>query len=616
MHDFCHHPIFLQYFPFPLNFPSRKKHDTSMSAAIPFVVDRRVAYFHCDDFESVSIDIQTPHNPRRYAMTHELLNSLDLLKWTQRLRPRWLKAEELSKFHDDRYLTMLDHLSLPSSRRLLDEASLSHVARRHGFIGQSTVHKGAYEFSRGRASGSVGCAEVINTEQVKLAINWEGGSFRARRDQAIAGHLVNDVVLCLLSLCEHHKRILFINVGYEHADGVEEAFYSSNNVMCLSFHGGESSTRSVIDVGAQLSAAGDSAADSVTNPAAASAVSVVPAVVVVPAQQAIKMETVGHDQFQLNPAGVSFTRNASDPFTLNGSVAGGAAGKAGEAGGTGMAGGVGGAAGGAGGGEGGEAGEGATLVKNESGIIPVQQSASQIQAPTNANGKRPMQQQDVSEKRRRALDTVEMVESMYASTTNGTGRKNDFGIDGGLKCTKNVVLPNGLTDIQLNSIFGPVYDKVMQFYRPNVVVLQVNVSSVAGDRGASQWNLSSKGFNSIIKKVKSSAGSDVPILLLGTGGEHVTNAARTFAECTAAALGIQENSLPAQVPPSDRFAADYQAYGSGQLYVAPSNMENMTSEREMMEMTERACRSLDGPSIESDDDDDDYDDDEEDDDEE
>ena len=226
-----------------------------------------------------------------------------------------------------------------------------------------------------------------------------------------------------------------------------------------------------------------------------------------------------------------------------------------------------------------------------------------------------MQQQDVSEKRRRALDTVEMVESMYASTTNGTGRKTDFGVDGGLKCTKNVLLPNGLTDIQLNSIFGPVYDKVMQFYRPNVVVLQVNVSSVAGDRGASQWNLSSKGFNSIIKKVKSSAGSDVPILLLGTGGEHVTNAARTYAECTAAALGIQENSLPAQVPPSDRFAADYQAYGSGQLYVAPSNMENMISEREMMEMTERACRSLDGPSIESDDDDD-YDDDEEDDDEE
>ena len=166
-----------------------------------YCVSKRVAYFHCDDFALVSIDRATKLNPIRYSMTHELLQSLDFLKWTQRMRPRWLQTEELTKYHDDRYLRILEQLSLPNPSQLLNEAKLATATLRNGFVGESTVHSGAYEFARGRASGSVGCAEVINEEMASVAINWEGGMFRARRDHAIAGHFVNDVVLCLLALC-------------------------------------------------------------------------------------------------------------------------------------------------------------------------------------------------------------------------------------------------------------------------------------------------------------------------------------------------------------------------------------------------------------------------------
>jgi histone deacetylase 1/2 len=37
-------------------------------------------------------------------------------------------------------------------------------------------------------------------------------------------------------LLKHHHRVLYIDIDIHHGDGVEEAFYTSNRVMTVSFH--------------------------------------------------------------------------------------------------------------------------------------------------------------------------------------------------------------------------------------------------------------------------------------------------------------------------------------------------------------------------------------------
>lgn len=37
-------------------------------------------------------------------------------------------------------------------------------------------------------------------------------------------------------LIRHHQRVLYIDIDIHHGDGVEEAFYTTDRVMCVSFH--------------------------------------------------------------------------------------------------------------------------------------------------------------------------------------------------------------------------------------------------------------------------------------------------------------------------------------------------------------------------------------------
>lgn len=43
-------------------------------------------------------------------------------------------------------------------------------------------------------------------------------------------------MLAILELLKFYSRVLYIDIDIHHGDGVEEAFYSTDRVMCVSFH--------------------------------------------------------------------------------------------------------------------------------------------------------------------------------------------------------------------------------------------------------------------------------------------------------------------------------------------------------------------------------------------
>ena len=114
-------------------------------------------------------------------------------------------------------------------------------------------------------------ADKLNNGLADIAINWSGGLHHAKKCEASGFCYVNDIVLSILELlkcarvacaalrgpcppliravgrrlrangvglptCRVHQRVLYIDIDVHHGDGVEEAFYTTDRVMTVSFH--------------------------------------------------------------------------------------------------------------------------------------------------------------------------------------------------------------------------------------------------------------------------------------------------------------------------------------------------------------------------------------------
>lgn len=122
-----------------------------------------------------------------------------------------------------------------------------------------------------------------------------------------------------------------------------------------------------------------------------------------------------------------------------------------------------------------------------------------------------------------------------------TGDIVNIGHGRGRHYAVNAPLKDGITDEAYQSLFRPVVAKIMEVYRPEVVVLQCGSDSLAGDR-LGVFNISSNGHAACVEYVKSFG---LPMMLLGGGGYKIINVARCWAKETGVALGIDmEDSLP------------------------------------------------------------------------
>jgi len=67
-------------------------------------------------------------------------------------------------------------------------------------------------------------------------VNWAGGLHHAKKCEASGFCYINDIVLAILELLRRYARVLYIDIDVHHGDGVQEAFYTSDRVLTLSFH--------------------------------------------------------------------------------------------------------------------------------------------------------------------------------------------------------------------------------------------------------------------------------------------------------------------------------------------------------------------------------------------
>ncbi|KAF9257791.1 histone deacetylase [Marasmius fiardii PR-910] len=149
----------------------------------------------------------------------------------------------------------------------------------------------------------------------------------------------------------------------------------------------------------------------------------------------------------------------------------------------------------------------------------------------------------------------------------GSGSLDDKGTGRGRGYAVNVPFRDGITDESFLGVYIPVMDKILEVFRPSVVVLQCGADSLSGDK-LGGLNLSMEGHAKCVQYFRD---SNIPLILLGGGGYTVKNVARTWTYETACALGI-EDSIDLNLPYNqylEWFGPRYR------LEVLRSNMEDM-----------------------------------------
>ncbi|KAF3918211.1 hypothetical protein ABW20_dc0107326 [Dactylellina cionopaga] len=153
-----------------------------------------------------------------------------LYKKMEIYRAKPATRKEMAQFHTDEYVDFLWKVTPDNMDQFTKEQTKYNVGD------DCPVFDGLFEFCGISGGGSMEGAARLNREKCDIAVNWAGGLHHAKKSEASGFCYINDIVLGIIELLRYKKRVLYIDIDVHHGDGVEEAFYTTDRVMTVSFH--------------------------------------------------------------------------------------------------------------------------------------------------------------------------------------------------------------------------------------------------------------------------------------------------------------------------------------------------------------------------------------------
>jgi acetoin utilization protein AcuC len=98
------------------------------------------------------------------------------------------------------------------------------------------VFKGLYDCAALGAGATFEAARLVVEEGFDIAFNLAGGWHHAHRAKASGFSYLNDAVLAINWLVARGRRVVYLDIDAHHGDGVQEAFYGSDQVLTISLH--------------------------------------------------------------------------------------------------------------------------------------------------------------------------------------------------------------------------------------------------------------------------------------------------------------------------------------------------------------------------------------------
>jgi len=190
----------------------------------------KTAFIYSDNFAEYDYGPGHPLKPFRLRLTAELIKAYGLLslKEVRVVGATPAEEEDLLLYHTRDYLEILNAanngLEIPG-------------AGRYGLgYGDNPVFKGVYDWSKLVTGASLQAMELVDSEEVSIAFNISGGLHHALASRASGFCYVNDPVVIISSLLKKGRRVAYVDIDAHHGDGVQEAFYHTDQVLTISIH--------------------------------------------------------------------------------------------------------------------------------------------------------------------------------------------------------------------------------------------------------------------------------------------------------------------------------------------------------------------------------------------
>jgi acetoin utilization protein AcuC len=190
----------------------------------------KTAFIYTDAYLDYDYGPTHPLRVIRLKLTYELIRAYGLLDLPSVKFIHTLKADEedLALFHSREYLDILKEAN---------DGYWGGDAYSYGLgPGDNPIFPGLYNWSLLTTGATLQAVDFVASGEGEMAFNIAGGLHHAMRSRASGFCYVNDPVIGILKLINRGKRVAYIDIDAHHGDGVQKAFYQTDQVLTISLH--------------------------------------------------------------------------------------------------------------------------------------------------------------------------------------------------------------------------------------------------------------------------------------------------------------------------------------------------------------------------------------------
>ncbi|MGK7878105.1 MAG: acetoin utilization protein AcuC [Xenococcaceae cyanobacterium] len=191
---------------------------------------RQAVFLSSPDIWLIGHGSNHPLKPERLQRTFELLSEYGAFE-TPNVRvvaPRQATDEELALFHTRSYIELVQRLS---------EGDSEPNAFRYGFgSGDNPIFAGMRQSEGLKVGSAIQGAELLVKEDCDVAFSYSGGLHHSSPSLASGFCVFNDAAVAIHWLLQQGRRVAYVDIDVHHGDGVQWAFYDTDQVLTISLH--------------------------------------------------------------------------------------------------------------------------------------------------------------------------------------------------------------------------------------------------------------------------------------------------------------------------------------------------------------------------------------------
>ncbi len=190
----------------------------------------KTAFIYTDAYLDYDYGPTHPLRVGRLQACYELIRAYGLLDLpsVQFTPTRKSHEESLALFHSKDYLDVLKEAN---------EGRFRGNASKHGLgPGDNPIFAGLYDWSLWITGATLQAVEFVANGEGEIAFSIAGGLHHAMKSRAYGFCYINDPVIGILTLLNRGMRVAYVDIDAHHGDGVQSAFYETDQVLTISLH--------------------------------------------------------------------------------------------------------------------------------------------------------------------------------------------------------------------------------------------------------------------------------------------------------------------------------------------------------------------------------------------